>query len=178
MPRPLPPLPLWGARLADKLKRDGFSVSEISKLLKYSERCIYAVLRHRREHGTHRTPRQGQGRRDCKNWVFAGPRRQATLALLETVKQAGDDRDLLREVHVRFRNRATLAGIRKLPAYRTLCKALQVHLDYRRKRVSPPSALPPPPPSSSGYSGCVSRSCRGSLASATRWHATSGKLTC
>jgi hypothetical protein len=73
---------------------------------------------------TDRIPRQGTGKRSDVRWTFAGPHGVQNLAALERVKEAGDDAETLNEVWHEFRR--TGCGF---PAYRTLCNALQHHLD-------------------------------------------------
>ena len=110
--------------------QSNYSHGDIAAMLGMSNSTVKRLLRYYREHGTDRIPCQGQGKHDDRRWVFAGPRGPAALALLERVKQEGDDGDLLREVHEAFERAGASSS-----AYRTLCHALQVHLQYSSKRV-------------------------------------------
>ena len=123
-------MPEWGAELCRSLRKDGYTNAEVAHIVGYCETTIRTALRHYRDHGTDRRPRQGTGKRSDVRWTFAGPHGAANLAELERVKDAGDDAETLNEVWHEFRR--TGAGF---PAYRTLCNALQNHLDYTRKRV-------------------------------------------
>ena len=125
-----PPLPVWGARLARKLKASGHTRKDIAHVLGYSESTIKAVLSHFRNHGEDRVPQQGQGKQDDPRWIFAGARKQIALHQLQKIKDDGDDADLLKEVHQTF-----IAAGAFSPEYRTLCNALQEHLNYTRKRT-------------------------------------------
>lgn len=108
-----------GATTTQIIEGVGTSLSTIKRARKYH-----------REHGTARESKQGQGKQNDARWVFAGPDGRAQLDLLESVKQAGDAEDLLREVWAEF-----LATSPKAPAYRTLCDAV-ARLEYTRKRLS------------------------------------------
>lgn len=124
------PMPEWGAELCRSLRKDGYTNADVAHVVGYSVETIRRALRHYRDHGTDRIPRQGIGKRSDVRWTFAGPHGEQNLAELERVKEAGDDAETLNEVWHEFRR--TGAGF---PAYRTLCEALQKHLDYTRKRV-------------------------------------------
>ena len=98
-----PPLPAWGSRLVRRLKTQGYSQKDIAAIIiGYSISTVKEVLRHFREHDEDRVPQKGKGKKDDPRWVFAGPSGPAALALLERVKEAGDDGDLLSEVHAKF----------------------------------------------------------------------------
>ena len=123
-------VPVWGAKLMYRLKKQGYSHQDIADIVGYAKLTVRHILRFRREHGIDREPRSGKGKKSDPRWVFAGAWRHAALAELERVKQMGDDADLLKEVHEVFLQRGFAA-----PAYRTLCRALQEHLEYTCKRV-------------------------------------------
>ena len=181
------PVPAWGARLMRRLHSRGTGTRDIARILSYDARTVRRVLRHYHLHKCDRVPRQGKGRRDCVSWVFAGPRGPQAVAALKAVKESGDARDLLKEVSSRFRRQ--VQGLLKYPAYSTLCRALRVRLNFRRKRVapsSPPSAPPPAPRTVAPRAVCQALthvrgllcSCQESLASATPWPAPTGRPRC
>jgi hypothetical protein len=119
------------AELARKFKRQGYTNREVANLVGYSQETLHKVFQHYRMHGEDREPCQGKRKRDDVRWIFAGPRGDANLKELEAVKDAGDDADLLSEVHHSFLARGCAS-----PAYRTLCHALQHHLDFTCKRLT------------------------------------------
>ena len=111
-------VPEWGARLVRRLHSQGYSHGQISVIIEKSTQTVSRLLKYHRKHGVDRKPRQGQNKRSDPRWVFAGATKQEALALLEEVKQSGDDADELQEVYYAFLNAGYL-----LPAYPTLCRA-------------------------------------------------------
>ena len=79
------PMPEWGAELCRSLRKDGYTNAEVAHIVGYCETTIRTALRHYRDHGTDRRPRQGTGKRSDVRWTFAGPHGAANLAELERV---------------------------------------------------------------------------------------------
>ena len=125
-----PPADEGVARVMRQLKCRGYTLNEISDITGYYRYVVRRILRYYKRHGKDRVPQQGRGKRDDVRWVFAGPRKDVALDALELIKSSGDDGDLLQDVWSTFVARGCGS-----PAYRTLCEALQNHLDYTRKRM-------------------------------------------
>ena len=86
-PKPLPPVPEWGARLIRKLYAEGFGKAEIGLVIGYSANTVRKVLRYRKKHGVDRVPQMGKGKVNDQRWVFAGPGGFQALAELEELKE-------------------------------------------------------------------------------------------
>ena len=80
------PMPEWGAELCRSLRKDGYTNADVAHVVGYSVETIRRALRHYRDHGTDRIPRQGIGKRSDVRWTFAGPHGEQNLAELERVK--------------------------------------------------------------------------------------------
>ena len=63
---------LGGAERIIAASQGGSSRRDLARTFKLSESTIKAILKHWREHGVARVPRQGQGKKDDPRWVFAG----------------------------------------------------------------------------------------------------------
>jgi len=120
----------FNAEATVRLTQAGESRKDIKAALGISVSTIKRNRRHFQRTGEVRESRQGQGRKDDVRWVFAGPRGEVQLRLLDQIKDAGDAADLLKEVWAEF-----LVKSPADPSYRTLCRSVCA-LEYTRKLLS------------------------------------------
>ena len=119
-----------GAELIIAHHKDGMSKKDISKQVKTSVSTVKRVLGIYRLTQEAREPQQGGGRTSDVRWVFAGAGGAANLNLLDAIRTAGDDADLLEETYTSFLEQAQVSV-----AYSTVTKVLREDLDFRRKLV-------------------------------------------
>ena len=93
---------------------------------------IGRILDHWWETGVARKPRQGQGKRSDRRWVFAGADAATNLLQLERAYGAGASDDFVSDIRARYLD--SRGGGK--PALTTVATALRVKLDYTSKGLS------------------------------------------
>ena len=104
---------------------------KIAGMIGCAEGTVKKVVSASRAAGAPRIPRPGTGKLDDPRWVFHGPRGGGSVAALELAEAHGSPDDTYVEVLRRLKQE----GLVDTCGYRTLCKAMDTHLDMTIKRV-------------------------------------------